>query len=98
MGCCAAKKDMKGDDEAIKKRVKEIFAKYDTSHRGYFFRDEFKDVLRDVLNSGGTPVREEYLEKLVKQMDTNHNDHIEKQELFYFLKKLNDDKTVKKGQ
>lgn len=65
MGCCATKKgpkEAKQVEEAdINARVEEIFLKHDPKGRGYFTKDEFKAILRDILQQGGTPVREEYL-------------------------------------
>jgi Ca2+-binding EF-hand superfamily protein len=106
MGCCASKKDMRNggeaaavDEDAINSRVEEIFTAHDKSKKGYFTKDEFKVIVRDMLNKGGTPVREEYLEKLVTGVDTNNNGNIEKKELTDFYRKLITNKSsLPKGQ
>lgn len=103
MGCCASKNDLKKnkkvDEGAINQRVEEVFAKHDKSKKGYFTKDEFKIIVRDTLNSGGTPVREQYLEKLVTGVDTNRNGNIEKKELAEFYRKLlTEDITQQKGK
>lgn len=66
----------------------EIFRKHNRENHHHFTMDEFKAIVRDILDKGGSPVPEEYLENMVKQVDLNKDGNIERKELCAFYKKL----------
>jgi Ca2+-binding EF-hand superfamily protein len=78
------------DDE-----IQNMWLKYDKDESGTLDRDEMRQFVIDLVSAGGgkfdelTDLREP-VDRLIKRMDTNHDNEIQWEEFWYFLKAQQD--------
>lgn len=94
MGCCADKPKKRDDgndrvdDADIDRKLDEVYRRYDANGDGSLNRDETKRFLTELTHGKNQTISESEIDNFIKQVDSNHDGKIQKQEIFDLYKRM----------
>ena len=80
------------DKEVLKKAIEDYFAEFDKDGNGYLDRRELRHFLQYFFEKWNVklPLTDEFVDEVYRQMDVNHDNKLEKHELFDYASKFVD--------